>query len=91
MALQQPFESGFGISLKDAYHKIVRADFDFVNDKVIFYINIYAGTKARLDNRREVFTRKVTIDKIGDSYKVQKELYDWLKTNSNDYAEAVDC
>jgi hypothetical protein len=89
MSIQQNFESTIGLSLKEAYHKIIKVEVDYLLDTATFWIAIFVDAQAKKDNRAPVFVRKVVINKIGDSLGLRKQLYTYLKT-TNDYQEAKD-
>jgi hypothetical protein len=89
MSIQQNFESTIGLSLKEAYHKIVKVEVDYIANTATFWIAVFVDNQARQDNRAPVFVRKVVINKIGDTLGVRKKLYTYLKT-TNDYQEAKD-
>jgi hypothetical protein len=89
MAIKANVESTFGASFKDAYHKIISANLDYVEDRAIFRVAIYTNNQARLDNKTPFFIKKIIIENIDDTLGVRKKLYAYLKTLS-DYSESED-
>jgi len=89
MAIVSNFESTIGLSLKEAYHKIIKAEIDYVNDTATFWVAVFVDDKARTDNKSPVFVKKVVIEKVGDTLGLRKKLYAYMKT-LKDYTEATD-
>jgi len=90
MSLIQNFESATGLSVKEAYHKIIKAQVDYITDTATFLVAIYLSQDDRAKNRTPLYIRKVTINEIGDRLKLREKLYVYLKTESNDYQESTD-
>jgi len=89
MAIQQLYESPTGLSIKEAYHKIIKVQVDYIADVAIFWVAVYVSEGDRDNDRAPLYIRKVTIDKVDDTLKVREKLYDYLKT-TNDYQESKD-
>jgi len=89
MSLIQNFESTTGLSAKEAYHKIIKAQVDYTTDTATFLVAIYLSKDDRAKNRTPLHIRKVTINEIGDKLKLRETLYNYLKT-TNDYQESAD-
>jgi hypothetical protein len=89
MALKQNYESTIGLSLREAYHKIIKVEIDYIADRATFFVEVFVDDKARADRKAPVFIKKIVIDKVGDMLEVRKKLYTYMKT-LNDYSESVD-
>jgi hypothetical protein len=89
MSLQQNWESIYGASFKKAYHRILEAHFDYVQNQAIFKIGIYCTKEDRNSDKPPLFIRKVvtTIDET--KYILRGPIYDYLKTTNN-YQESTD-
>jgi len=89
MGLLQNFESTTGLSVKEAYHKIIKAEVDYIADRAVFWIAVYVSQIDRDANRTPLYVKKVVIEQVNDSLGLREKLYDYLKT-TNDYQEAED-
>ena len=89
MSLLQNTESIYGASFKEAYHRIISAEFNYQTMEVTFKIAIYVDTNARNNNNPPFYVRKVTIPIDEKVFVIRKKVYDYLKTTNN-YSEAKD-
>jgi len=89
MAIISNIETIYGASFKEAYHRIISAEFDYQTMEVTFKIAIYVDTNARDNNNPPFYTRKVTIPIDEKTFAIRKPIYDYLKTTNN-YSEAKD-
>ena len=89
MSLLQNYESIYGASFKEAYHRILEANFDYINMKVMFKIGVYCDEDARNTEKPPLYIRKVTIDIDEKMFALRKPIYNYLK-GTNDYQETKD-
>jgi len=47
MGLLQNFESTTGLYVKEAYHKIIKAEVDYIADKAVFWVAVYVSQDDR--------------------------------------------
>jgi len=89
MSIIQNFESTAGLSIIEAYHKIVKVQVDYLNNIATFFVAIYVSAEDRNANRTPLYIRKMVITPVDDMLKIREKLYSYMKT-TNDYQEAVD-
>jgi len=89
MSIIQNFESTTGLSIIEAYHKIVKVQVDYLNNIATFFVAIYVSAEDRNANRTPLYIRKMVITPVDDMLKIREKLYSYMKT-TNDYQEAVD-
>jgi hypothetical protein len=86
MAILQNLESIYGASFKEAYHRIISAEFNY-QTMVTFKVAIYVDANARDKDNPPIYVRKVTMPIDEKVFAVRKPTYDYLKTTNN-YAES---
>jgi len=89
MSLQNNWESIYGASLKEAYHKILEANFNYTDMTVTLRIGIYCDQLSKETNKPPVYIRKVVLPIDEKVVPVRKPMYDYLKTTTN-YQESKD-
>lgn len=89
MAIIQNFESTTGLSIKRAYHKIIKVQVDYINNNAIFWVAVYVSKEDREAGRTPIYIKKVNIYSVNDMLGLRKRLYDYLKTTTN-YTESMD-
>lgn len=89
MSLVQSWESVYGVSLKEAYHKILKADFDYVEMTIALRIGIYADALSKNTYKPPMYIRKVVLPIDETLLPVRKKMYSYLKTTNN-YSESTD-
>jgi len=89
MSIIQNFESTTGLSIKEAYHKIIKVQVDYLNNIATFFVAIYVSAEDRNNNRTPIYIRKMVITPVDDILKIREKLYSYMETTT-DYQEAVD-
>jgi len=89
MSLQQTWESVYGVSLKEAYHKILEANFNYDQNTITLRIGIYCDALSKSTGKPPIYIRKVVLPIDEKVVPVRKPMYDYLKTTTN-YQESKD-
>ncbi len=87
MALKQPWDSIYGASFKDAYHKIIDIHFDYLSGLAVFKVGIYCTEEDRDSNRPPLYVRKMSLNIADEEFTIREQVYEYLKTTNN-YQEA---
>lgn len=89
MSLIQNLESIYGVSLKEAYHKILEANFNYIDMTVTLKVGVYCDQLSKQTGKPPIYIRKVTLPINENVVTVRKPMYKYLKTTTN-YSESID-
>lgn len=89
MAIIQNWDSIYGASFKDAYHKILDIHFDYLSGQATFKVGIYCTQEDRNSDKPPLYVRKVVINIADEEFTIREQVYEYLKTTNN-YQEAQD-
>lgn len=83
MSLVQSWESVYGVSLKEAYHRIISITFDYVENTKTTRIGIYCDKLSRDTGKPPIYIRKVVMGINEIQYPIRVTNYTELKTTTN--------
>jgi hypothetical protein len=89
MAIQTNFESIYGASFKESYHKILSVVFDYVENTKTTRIGIYCDKLSRDIGKPPIYIRKVVTAVDEKEYPIRETNYTELKETPN-YSECKD-
>jgi len=87
MSLIQSWESVYGVSLKEAYHKILEANFNYLTGEITLSIGIYCDELSKTTGKPPIYIRKIVLLVDEKALPIREPLYEHLKTTTN-YQEA---